>query len=293
MAGGVTRGVPNQDRVLTVLRLAVAGILLAAAVSKLRDRTAVAGRLGAARTWALIAVEAALAIWLASGIAPRAAGLAATALFLAFGVHLALARARGARRLPCNCFGAGAERPTWLLTARALGLAALAALVALAPPTPPRGDLLIAAVGILTLAVAALTVLVLALYRQVGVLALRIAPRHALELEDEGPELGAEAPDLDALARDGDELVAFLGAGCRVCHELEPSLRALAREGLPVHLVYDVEDEDAILAWEVPGTPFVVAVIDGRVVAKGTVNTLEEIEGLLALGRARLAHAAA
>jgi len=56
MAGGVTRGVPNQDRVLTVLRLAVAGILLAAAVSKLRDRTAVAGRLGAARTWALIAV---------------------------------------------------------------------------------------------------------------------------------------------------------------------------------------------------------------------------------------------
>ena len=234
-----------------------------------------------------------LAAWLASGVAPRAAGLAATALFAAFAVHLVLARARGARRLPCNCFGAGAERPAWLLIARALGLAALAALVALAPPTPARDDLLVAAVALLTLAVMALAVLVLALYRQVGVLALRIAPRHALELEDEGPELGADAPELAALARDGEELVAFLGAGCRVCHELEPSLRALRREGMSVHLVYDVEDEDAILRWEVPGTPFVVAVTDGRVVAKGTVNTLEEIEGLLALGRARLAHATA
>jgi hypothetical protein len=279
--------------VVTVLRLVVAGILLVAAVSKLRDRTAVARRLGGVRTWALIAVETGLAVWLVSGIDARAAGLAATILFLAFAAHLAHARARGARRLPCNCFGAGAERPAWLLIARALGLAALAAVVALAPPTPSRDDLLTAAVGILTVAVAALAVLVLALYRQVGVLALRIAPRHALELADEGPELGAEAPELDALARDGEELVAFLGAGCRVCHELEPSLRALAREGMSVHLVYDVEDDDAIVAWEVPGTPFVVAVIDGRVVAKGTVNTLEEIEGLVALGRARLAHAAA
>ena len=165
--------------------------------------------------------------------------------------------------------------------------------MALAPPTPARDDLLVAAVAILTLAVVALAVLVLALYRQVGVLALRIAPRHALELEDEGPELGADAPDLDALAREREELVAFLGAGCRVCHELEPSLRALRREGMAVHLVYDVEDEEAIQRWDVPGTPFVVAVTDGRVVAKGTVNTLEEIEGLLALGRARLAHAAA
>jgi hypothetical protein len=142
-------------------------------------------------------------------------------------------------------------------------------------------------------AVAALAVLVLALYRQVGVLALRIAPRHALELAEEGPELGADAPQLDRLTREGEELVAFLGAGCRVCHELEPSLRALAREGLPVHLVYDVEDSAALERWEVPGTPFVVAVIDGRVAAKGTVNTLEEIEGVVALARARMVHAAA
>ena len=277
----------------TVLRIVLAGILLAAAVSKVRDRDAVSRRLGTVQTLVLIVVEGTLAVWLGSGFAPRLAGAATAALMLVFAGHLALARLRGARALPCNCFGAGRDRPAWLLISRALGIAALAGIVALAPATPSRDTLLVAAVVVLGVAVAALAVLVLALYRQVGVLALRIAPRHALELAEEGPELGVEAPQLDGLERTGEELVAFLGAGCRVCHDLEPSLRALAREGLPVRLVYDVEDDEAIERWGIPGTPFVVALCDGVVVAKGTVNTLEEIEGLLALGRARLAHAAA
>ena len=277
----------------TVLALVVAGVLLAAAVAKLRDREAVVRRFGLVRTVALIGVELTVAVWLASGMAPQLAGAAATLLMIGFATHLAVARARGARALPCNCFGAGRDRPAWLLIVRALGLAALAALVAIAPPSPSRDALLVTAIVVLGLAVAALAVLVLALYRQVGVLALRIAPRHALELAEEGPELGVEAPELDGIERSGEELVAFLGAGCRVCHDLEPSLRALAREGLAVRLVYDVEEEAAIERWDVPGTPFVVALGDGIAVAKGTVNTLEEIEGLLALGRARLAHAAA
>ncbi len=278
----------------TVIRLVVAGVLLAAAVAKLRDRKAVVRRLGGAQTAVLIIVEGALGLWLGSGIASRLAGGGAAILMVVFAAHLAMARARGARALPCNCFGAGRDRPAWLLIARALGLAVLAAVVAIAPPTPSRDALLVTAIVVLAVAVAVLAVLVLALYRQVGVLALRIAPRHALELAEEGPELGREAPDLDGIERSGEELVAFLGAGCRVCHDLEPSLRALAREGLAVRLVYDVEeDEAAIERWGVPGTPFVVALGDGISVAKGTVNTLEEIEGLLALGRARLAHAAA
>ena len=277
----------------TVLALVVAGVLLAAAVAKLRDREAVVRRFGLVPTVALIGVELTVAVWLASGMAPELAGAAAALLMIGFATHLAVARARGARALPCNCFGAGRDRPAWLLIVRALGLAALAALVAIAPPSPSRDALLVTAIVVLGVAVAALAVLVLALYRQVGVLALRIAPRHALELAEEGPELGVEAPELDGIERSGEELVAFLGAGCRVCHDLEPSLRALAREGLAVRLVYDVEEEAAIERWDVPGTPFVVALGDGIAVAKGTVNTLEEIEGLLALGRARLAHAAA
>jgi Methylamine utilisation protein MauE len=279
--------------VVTVLRLVVAGVLLAAAVSKLRDRAAVARRLGGRRTWLLVVVEGGLAIWLFGGFQPRLAGAAAVVLMGVFAAHLALARARGARALPCNCFGVGPDRPAWLLISRTLLLAAVAGVVALAPPTPPRDALLVAAMVVLAVAVAALAVLVLALYRQVGVLALRVAPRHALELAEEGPELGVAAPRLDGLERTGEELVAFLGVGCRVCHDLEPSLRALGREGLPVRLVYDVEDDAAMGRWRVPGTPFVVALGDGIAVAKGTVNTLEEIEGLLTLGRARLAHAAA
>jgi hypothetical protein len=37
----------------------------------------------------------------------------------------------------------------------------------------------------------------------------------------------------------------------------------------------------------VPGTPFAVHVVDGLVAAKGTVNTLEQLDGLLAAGRGR------
>lgn len=277
----------------TVLSVVVAGILLAAAGAKLRDRRAVARRLGTVPTVLLVAVETALAVWLLTGVANRLAGAATALLMLAFAAHLGLARARGARALPCNCFGAGPERPAWLLIVRALGMAALAGVIALAPATPSRDALLVGAVAVLGIAVLALGVLVLALYRQVGVLALRIAPRHALELADEGPELGTDAPALAGLARDGEELVAFLGVGCRVCHDLEPSLHALAREGLAVRLVYDVDEPGALERWHVPGTPFVVALGDGRVAAKGTVNTLEEIEGVLTLGRARLVHAAA
>ena len=39
--------------------------------------------------------------------------------------------------------------------------------------------------------------------------------------------------------------------------------------------------------WNVPGTPFVALVIDGVVRAKGVVNTLEQIDGLIDLGQER------
>ena len=271
----------------TVLRIVVAGILLAAAISKVRDRDAVSRRLGTVPTVALIVVETTLAVWLGSGFTPRLAGAAAAALMLAFAGHLAIARVRGARALPCNCFGAGRDRPAWLLISRALGLAALAGIVVLAPATPSRDTLLVAAASCWA-----------SPSRPWPCWSWRCTARSACwrcgsrlgtrsSWPRRGPELGVEAPQLDGLERSGEELVAFLGAGCRVCHDLEPSLRALAREGLPVRLVYDVEDDEAIERWGVPGTPFVVALGDGIAVAKGTVNTLEEIEGLLALGRAR------
>ena len=137
-----------------------------------------------------------------------------------------------------------------------------------------------------------LALLVLALYRQVGVLTLRLGPRVPLELAEEGPPLGAPAPALDHLGRHGPELVVFSSPGCRLCRQLASGVAALAREGLPVRVVQEDEEADVFERWNVPGTPFVVHVVDGQVAAKGTVNTLEEIDELLAVGRNRV-HAAA
>jgi thiol-disulfide isomerase/thioredoxin len=137
-----------------------------------------------------------------------------------------------------------------------------------------------------------LTVLVLALYRQVGVLEARLGPRSALELAEEGPPLGQRAPSPSPFAGAGAELLAFSSTGCRLCAELEPALDALRREGLPVHALNEDEDPEAFAAFRVPGTPFVVFAVDGVVAGKGLVNTLEQIEELIATGQERVAAAA-
>jgi hypothetical protein len=283
-------------------RLAVAALLAVAAAAKARtfDATAealaahgVAPRLRRPTTLALATAEAVLAGILVSGLAPRATSLAALALAAVFVAVLARARLAGARRLPCGCFGAR-ERPAWFLLARAGALAGLAATAAFAPGgLPSRPALVLAALVLLLLAVAVLGALVFALYRQVGVLTLRLGPGVALELAEEGPPLGEPAPSLARLAGSGSEVVAFFSAGCRLCRELAPGVRALAREGLPVHVLYEEEDPAAFEAWRVPGTPFVVHVVDGVVRAKGTANTLEQLDGLLAAGRARTSLAVA
>jgi hypothetical protein len=57
--------------------------------------------------------------------------------------------------------------------------------------------------------------------------------------------------------------------------------------------VYEHEEPAAVLRWNVPGSPFAVHLVDGVVAAKGLVNTLEQLDGLVATGRARREHAAA
>jgi hypothetical protein len=149
------------------------------------------------------------------------------------------------------------------------------------------------ALATLAAAVVVLGALVLALYRQVGVLTLRVGPGVALELAEEGPVLGEAAPELEELAGTGAELAVFFSPGCRLCRQLGPAVRALVRDGLPVHVVYENEEPDTFERWAIPGTPFAVHVVDGIVVAKGTVNTLEQLEQLLAVGAERVEFAAA
>ena len=165
--------------------------------------------------------------------------------------------------------------------------------------------------------VVALALLVVALARQVGTLHLRLGPRGALEIDDEGPPLG-DAPD-PAIERDLDgrevavggpgraQLLLFVSPECPVCREVLPSVQAVASAArLDPLVVSDADHEHAAAAYRrrpgapvvaapelhrhyrVPGTPFAVVLDEtGTVRAKGTVNNLEQVEGLVETARRR------
>lgn len=287
------------------LRIVVALVLLGAAGSKLRDRSgllaAVAGHgvpaaLRPAAATALVAAELGLGALLLVPATARAAGAGVLALGIVFAASLARLRLMGRRRVRCGCFGGAREGGLAPAAARALLLAAAGGAVATAlldRRSPGAAVVVGGALVVLTLAVVVMAVLLVALYRQVGVLEARLGPRSALELADEGPPLGRPAPDPAPLSRVGPELIAFASPGCRLCAELAPALAALRREGLAVHDLREDADHDAFAAYRVPGTPFVVFAVDGVVAAKGLVNTLEQLEGLIAVGQERVAAAAA
>jgi methylamine dehydrogenase accessory protein MauD len=164
-----------------------------------------------------------------------------------------------------------------------------------------------------------LCMVVVALARQIGTLHLRLGPRGALELDDEGPALGEAPPPIDTLALSGEEitlggpgeaqLLLFVSPGCHVCEQVLPSLPAIASVGhFRPYVVTDVDvidtanglDVNAIAApiipgqkvamrYEVPGTPYVVVLDSAGIVrSKGTVNNLEQMEGLIDTARRRI-----
>src|SRR5690606_21521078 len=113
-------------------------------------------------------------------------------------------------------------------------------------------------------AIAGLTVAVLALAREIGVLRMALGPQQALEIPDEGPPLGAPSPVLAARAlgeRDGAPgvrlaLAVFTSEGCRLCQATAPAVAMLAREpDLAVVVLDEVRDADAWAAADVPGSP--------------------------------------
>jgi uncharacterized membrane protein YphA (DoxX/SURF4 family) len=283
----------------TLARVIAGGILLWAALHKAASRDgqrlapyAFPPSLRAPAYWLLAATEAALGILLLVGVpvAPFAT-LGLGGIFIA---ALFSARLRGVRRLDCGCFGAK-ERSVEFLLARAVGFVALAALAAFPfdAGSPTRDTVVLVALVALAVSVVVLGALVLALYRQVGILTLRVGPGVALELAEEGPPLGEQAPLLEGLRRTGPELAVFFSPGCRLCRQLAPAVRALGREGIDVRVVYENEDAQTFERWAVPGTPFAVHVLDGIVAAKGTVNTLEQLEQLITVGTERVEFAPA
>jgi methylamine utilization protein MauE len=284
------------------LRVLLAAVLLGAAVTKLAHGRAERAALGSyglrraetrAAVWAtVIALEAALATVVVLGVpgAPEAAA----GLMAVFALALAVAIFRGAGGKPCGCFGRNSQIG-WPAVARA----SLLSLAFLSIPLLPHRGLstrawveigLVAALA----AIAALTLAVVALAREVGELRLAIGPQRALSLEDEGPELGTVValPHSDEGAR--LTLAVFTSANCPLCDLVRPALRLVAAD--PEVVVREFDEQEDATAWdalEVPGSPYgVVLEPDGRVVAKGTFNTLPQLESLLAGAReARLAAA--
>jgi hypothetical protein len=279
--------------VVGLLSFALAGVLLASAAGKAR-----AGRsgrdalrsygLGDARVraavWAsTIAVEAGLAIAVAARVPWVAA--AAVGLLAVFALILAFAVLQGLSGRPCGCFG-GRSRIGWPAAGRAVLLAAAFAVLAFLPDYRPSTEAWLAAGLVVALAgLAALGIALLALARELGELRLAVAPQAALSLDHEGPELGGRVALIDRFDRHAPLAVAvFTSPGCSLCHALEPSLRLLENDPEVELRRFDEEaDADAWAALAVPGSPYgVVLGADGEVLAKGTFNSLYQLESLLA-----------
>ena len=142
-----------------------------------------------------------------------------------------------------------------------------------------------------------LGVVVLALVRQVGILHVRLRPAGA-QPAGEGPAVGERLPiapvTLAGPLPPGRALLLFTSPSCAICAELQPAVAAFDRQydDVAVHRVpYEGARETADLvggaaffrALDVRSTPYAVTLdAAGRVTGKGIVNSLEQIEVLVA-----------
>ncbi|MEB2285716.1 MAG: methylamine dehydrogenase accessory protein MauD [Polyangiaceae bacterium UTPRO1] len=175
--------------------------------------------------------------------------------------------------------------------------------------------------ALLWIAVVVLSVVIVALVRQIGVLHERVFPVGALVLPS-GPKVGAAAPSLAvtdiagrAVAIGGVDaagrrtLLFFVSPTCPICKTLLPVVRALvAAAQPPTRLVLasdgDVESQRAFvaraglgdypyvvssdvgLAYQVGKLPYAALIgADGVLLAKGLVNTREHVESLFEAAR--------
>ncbi|HYA36254.1 MAG TPA: methylamine dehydrogenase accessory protein MauD [Candidatus Binataceae bacterium] len=170
---------------------------------------------------------------------------------------------------------------------------------------------------ILWIVVIALSAVVMALVRQIGVLHERIAPMGALTI-DHGPKIGEVAPVFElgvvggggkirvgaADANGKGTLLMFVSPTCPVCKKMIPIVKSLAKESekfVPVFASDGEEPEQERFArennlapyplvlsrelgttYQVAKLPYAVLIdANGIVRAKGLVNTREHLESLI------------
>jgi len=283
-----------------VLRVVLGIVLAGAALAKLvapRASIAALASFGFADSplrpiaWAaLIAIELALAVAVALG--SDAAAYAAAALMGMFAALTVSALLRGRAGAPCACFGPR-SKVSWLGVFRNVVLAAAFALLPSVDSISigTQGWLAVA-IGVALAACAALAVAVLALAREVGMLRLQLGTQGALEIEGEGPEIGARAEDLSArIGHDGADygLAVFTSEGCGICRTLAPAIDNVAKDPRVDVAVFDeVAEAELWRSLEIPGSPFALALDrEGKVLAKGTFNNLAQLESVLATAERR------
>ena len=246
-------------------------------------------RLATAVWGGLIGVELVLGVLVGAGLewALRAAAIFLSVLTAA--QIAALAAGRGGS--PCACYGAKGTLST-TSAGRTAALAAALALAPLLPRTEPSTETWLG-IGLAAalLGVAALAVVVLALAREVGMLRLSVTPQGALEVDHEGPEIGAFIALAHDFALEPGKLglAVFTSEGCGVCRALKPTIDSFGRHpAVELRSFDEVLDRNAWAAADVPGSPFAVALdTDGTVLAKGTFNTGAQLETVLATAERR------
>ena len=129
-------------------------------------------------------------------------------------------------------------------------------------------------------------------------LRLRLGPAAALEIPEEGPELGAPVDLIDRFERGAESelaLAVFTSEGCHVCRGLEPAIESLAGDpAVAVEVFDEVAEAEVWSDLAIPGSPFAIALgPDGAVLAKGTFNNLAQLESVLATAERRRAGLAA
>jgi hypothetical protein len=152
------------------------------------------------------------------------------------------------------------------------------------------GSLWVVSYIALWVAVIVLSLAVLALLRQVGVLHARLRPI-GVHPAGEGLEPGAAAPAVPdhEYAEHDLTLVAFTSPDCTICADLLPGLRAMdgQYDDLSVRIVeYAPETTATFLAFNVSSTPYLTAVdARGLVKGRGVANSVEQAEILVAAAR--------
>lgn len=284
----------------TLADLLLAFALLASAVAKLaRPRAAQAAlstyglrtpRARAAAWGAAVAVEGALAVGVALGSDPAA--WSAAALMLLFAALLARALRAGRAGAPCGCLGARGRVGAGAL-ARTAGLAVAFAALPFVPDVDPAATGWLAiGLGLAVAGLCALTVLLLALAREVGELRAALGPAPALEIPGEGPPLGVPVELIERFTRAERTRYAvavFSSEGCAICQSLRPAVALLGNDPLLAVLSFDeVAEREVWEALAIPGSPYaVVLALDGTVLAQGTFNGLRQLESLVATAAAR------